>query len=256
MERENDCHKGDFGHVLVAGGDYGMGGAVLMAAKAASRVGAGKVTVFTRPEHALALLNYAPNVMSAADFEEALAGKNVIAIGCGLGVEKWGEELFLKALASDLVKIIDADGLNLVARMEKVLDLKNCVITPHVGEAARLLGCETAQINADREGAVRDLWAKYGAVVVLKGCGSLVFDGLEVKKCDFGNSGMATAGMGDVLTGVIAGLVAQKVDLARAAYLGVCKHGQAGDLMAREYGKVGMVPDDVIERLPRVLGVE
>lgn len=256
LKRRQDAHKGDFGHVLVIGGDYGMGGAVIMTALAASRVGAGKVTVLTRNAHILALLTRAPNIMYAdenSDFSEIIKNKTVIAIGPGLGKSDWARKLFFESIASELPKIIDADALNLISETKQKFNLRNAILTPHLGEAARLLGVPTDEIKNHHEKAITKLQEKYHTTIVLKGHESLVVANAKIHKCPFGNPGMATAGMGDILTGIIAGLVAQNLSCEEAAVLGTNIHGFAGDLVKKDQGEIGMIPLDLLKFLPKIL---
>lgn len=255
LKRPADCSKNDFGHVLIIGGDHGMGGAAIMAAEAACRAGAGKVTVLSRKENLTALLARLPNAMTAAEnsTKEILKNKSVIVIGCGLGKSAWSKKMFALALASKLPKIIDADGLNILSSLKKKFDLTNAIITPHVGEAARLLGVSVAEIQKNREATVKKLHEKFGAVAVLKGSGTLVFDGKKLHRCQFGNPGMATAGMGDVLSGLIGGLVAQLRDLKKSAIYGVDIHAFAGDLVAKKQGEIGMIPSDLLGMIPHAI---
>ena len=263
--RRRDAHKGDFGHVLVIGGDAGMGGAVRMAAEAALRVGAGLVSVATRPIHAAAISAARPELMChavtrASELRPLLAKADVVAIGPGLGQSDWAQELLGSVLGSDLPMVVDADALNLLA-IEPV-QRNNWILTPHPGEAARLLNNDTKSVQADRFAAVNELQQRYGGVVVLKGAGSLVAAaGSPLALCDAGNPGMASAGMGDVLTGIIAGLLAQrqtlKTDPAQAltvaARLGVIVHARAADIAAKEDGERGMLASDVTAALREVV---
>ncbi|MCR6701960.1 MAG: NAD(P)H-hydrate dehydratase [Dokdonella sp.] len=235
--RAADVNKGSFGHVLAIGGDHGMGGAIRLAAEAALRCGAGRVSVATRAEQIGAINAARPELMAhGVDGLPALAPlldrADVIALGPGLGQGAWSHALWDRALASALPAVIDADALNLLARLPAAVPAGS-VLTPHPGEAARLLGCDAEQVQADRYAAVRRLAAQHRAVVVLKGAGSLIAhpDG-RVAVCPWGNSGMASAGMGDVLTGVIAALLAQRLDAWDAARFGVALHARAGDLAA------------------------
>ncbi|HEU4590665.1 MAG TPA: NAD(P)H-hydrate dehydratase [Steroidobacteraceae bacterium] len=255
--RARDVHKGSNGRVLVVGGGIGMPGALRMAGTAALRVGAGLVTVAGAAENVAAVSGATPEliylpVSSAAGLEPALDAADVVAIGPGLGTGDWGQRLWGELLrAGRAAAVIDADALNLLAR-DPVKLPAGWIITPHPGEAARLLGIETAAVQADRLGAVRELHARYGAVAVLKGAGTLVASGAaqapEIGICDRGNPGMATAGMGDVLTGVIAGLRAQIGDSAAAARVGVLVHALAGD-SAAQGGQRGLIATDVIGEL-------
>jgi NAD(P)H-hydrate epimerase len=250
-QRPRTAHKGSHGHVLVIGGAAGTGGAARLAGEAALRVGAGLVTVGVHPQ-SLTALAARPELMSVAigaygDLDNAMGRASVLALGPGLGQSPWSMEIFAAALATHKPLILDADALNLLALAPQRRD--RWVLTPHPGEAARLLGVPVAGVQADRLGAAVELQARYGGTVVLKGAGSIVqtaADGTWI--CDRGNPGMATAGMGDVLTGVIAGIAAQCGDLPLAARAGVLVHAQAGDDAARG-GERGLVAGDVIERL-------
>jgi NAD(P)H-hydrate epimerase len=175
----------------------------------------------------------------------------VLAIGPGLGTGTWAQRLWAVALSAGLPTVADADALNLLASNPVKLP-PGWIITPHPGEAARLLGIDTAAVQGDRLGAARVLHARYGAVTVLKGAGTLVASGAgggaELAICERGNPGMATAGMGDVLTGVIAALRAQCGDGVQAARIGVLVHALAGD-SAAQTGQRGLIASDVIAEL-------
>jgi NAD(P)H-hydrate epimerase len=249
--RPRTAHKGSHGHVLVTGGAAGMGGAARLAGEAALRVGAGLVTVAVHPQ-SLTALTSRPELMSLAvgtggDLGFAMERASVIALGPGLGQSPWSMEVFGAAVAAGKPLVLDADALNLLALAPQQRD--HWVLTPHPGEAARLLGVSVAEVQADRPGAATELQARYGGTVVLKGAGSIVqtsADGAWI--CDRGNPGMATAGMGDVLTGVVAGIAAQCGDLSLAARAGVLVHALAGDRAAAD-GERGLLAGDVIARL-------
>ncbi|HEV7491040.1 MAG TPA: NAD(P)H-hydrate dehydratase [Rhodanobacteraceae bacterium] len=250
--RRGNVDKSHFGHVLAIGGDIGMGGAIRLTGEAALRCGAGLVSVATRSEHVAPLIAGRPELMvrgidDARSLENLLARASVVAIGPGLGRGEWGTSLWRAILAKNVPLVVDADALNLLARDARTLP--NAVLTPHPGEAARLLGCETAAVQADRFAAVRALADRYSAVVVLKGAGTLVGapDG-RVAVCPWGNAGMATAGMGDVLTGVIAALIAQGLPRWDAACSGVALHARAGDLAAGSAPR-GLIASDLFLRL-------
>lgn len=254
--RARDAHKGHFGHLLVVGGDHGFGGAALMAAEAAARLGAGLVSVATRAEHLAALLARRPEVMAHAvrsgqELAPLLARASAVVIGPGLGQSSWGEQLLAAALASALPLVVDADALNLLARLPPVRR-DDWLLTPHPGEAARLLGSDTAAIARDRFAAVRALQQRFGGAVILKGSGSLVADEMGVSICPYGNPGMASGGMGDVLSGVLGGLLAAGEAIGDVARLGVCLHGRAADLAAAEQGERGLLATDLIPRLQRL----
>lgn len=248
--RRRDTHKGDWGHVLIIGGDHGMAGAPLLAGEAAARVGAGLVTLATRPEHAGLQLAARPELMMAGverpgQLEPLLNRATVVAIGPGLGQGDWGATLLACVLETGLPLVLDADGLNLLAR--DPMQNPRWVLTPHPGEAARLLGSTNADIQRDRFAAVRALRDRYGGTIVLKGCGSLVAGVRgDIAVCSDGNPGMASGGMGDVLTGVIAGLMAQGLDPTTAAEAGVCLHGAAADAAAGEGGERGLLAGDLM----------
>ncbi len=251
-KRQRTAHKGKFGHVLIIGGDSGMIGAARLAAEAAARVGAGLISVATRSAHA-ALLNLTrPEIMSHGvetyeDLKPLIDKANVIAIGPGLGQSTWAVSLLEAIKETEKPVIVDADALNLLAK--NPFRFKNSILTPHIGEAARLLESTTIEIQADRFASVRALQRRFGGVCTLKGAGTLVADENEqVGVCNAGNPGMATGGMGDLLTGVIAGLVAQGLTPIEATNLGVCLHAKAGDKAAAD-GERGLLASDLISWL-------
>lgn len=250
--RPRDAHKGHYGHVLVIGGDHGMGGAVRMAAEAAARVGAGLVTVATRPEHCVGLLAARPELMcrgvdGADELQPLLARASVVVLGPGLGRGAWSQALLQEVLRFDGPLVVDADGLNLLAEAPQRND--RWVLTPHPGEAGRLLGVDTAEIQQDRFAAARRLSKRYGGVVVLKGAGTVVHaPGALPAVNTTGNPGMASGGMGDVLSGVIGGLLAQGLAASDAAAVGVWIHGAAADRAAAD-GERGLLALDLMQHL-------
>lgn len=256
--RPRQAHKGDNGHVLAIGGEHGTAGAIRLCSEAALRAGAGLVSVATRAENLIALNSARPELMAhEANGPQALQAllprASVLAVGPGLGQGAWGHGLWLTALDAGLPMVLDADGLNLLAREPREFSTP-AVMTPHPGEAARLLGCETKAIAADRFAAVRELARRYRAVAVLKGAGSLVADpDGRVAVCPWGNPGMASGGMGDLLTGIVAALLAQGCDAWQAATLGVSLHARAGDLAARRGGERGLLASDLLEPLRLLL---
>ncbi|HEY0197550.1 MAG TPA: NAD(P)H-hydrate dehydratase [Rhodanobacter sp.] len=251
--RARYANKGNNGHVLVIGGDHGMAGASRLASESALRVGAGLVSVATRTEHISSMNAARPELMAHAvdgshQLRPMLEKASVLALGPGLGRAAWGRDLWSTSLEANKPLVLDADGLNLLA-VELRRFTAATVLTPHPGEAARLLGTSTAEIEKDRFAAVRGLAKKYQAVVVLKGSGSLIADPdgrLDV--CPWGNPGMASGGMGDLLTGVIAALLAQGCSAWQAACLGVGLHARAGDLAA-EQGERGLLASDLLAPL-------
>lgn len=257
--RPRSAHKGLFGHALVIGGDHGMAGAAAMACEAALRVGAGLVSCATRAEHVPILVGRHPEVMahsvrSGQELEPLLARASVVVIGPGLGRAAWGQQLLQRALHSGLPAVVDADALNLLAQGDAAPpEHERWVLTPHPGEAARLLGCDSALIQEDRFRAAAELRRRYGGAVVLKGAGTLVCDAHGIGICNAGNPGMASGGMGDVLSGVLGGLLAQRLDVAQAARLGVCLHAAAADLAAAQAGERGLVATDLMPHLRRLV---
>ncbi len=249
--RARTSHKGSHGHVLVIGGGPGMAGAARLAGEAALRAGAGLVTLAVHPDNS-AIAASRPELMcvtaaSAADIATLLGRATVIAVGPGLGQGAWADTLVSAAIDSGLPMVVDADALNGLAA--KPRQCQHWVLTPHPGEAARLLGKTPAAVQADRLGSARELQEKYGGIAVLKGAGTIVYPpGGPAHVCDRGNPGMAAGGMGDVLTGVIAGVAAQCGDLALAAQAGVFVHAQAGDLASRA-GERGMLASDVLRQV-------
>ena len=254
--RLRDSHKGRAGHVLCVGGDHGGGGAVLLATEAALRAGAGLASVATRGVHLPALLARRPEAMVHAVEEaqalvESLQRASVVACGPGLGQRPWGRALHAAVLRSGLPLVLDADALNLLAA--DPVPPPDAILTPHPGEAARLLGCSTSAIQADRFAAAAALAERYASVVVLKGAGSIVAaPGHLPRVLDAGNPGMATGGMGDLLTGTIAAMRAQGLGAFDAACAGALLHSLAGDAAAAEGGQRGLLPSDLLPWLRRL----
>lgn len=268
--RPRIAHKGLYGHVLVVGGDHGMAGAAALASQAAARLGAGLVSCATRPEHVAALVARCPEVMAhgvrgRGDLEPLLERATTIVIGPGLGRGAWGEQLLqcvLQFAATTAIRlVVDADALNILA--ERRLDAPSpkaqgpqtqgpqtqWVLTPHPGEAARLLECQNADIQRNRFDAVAALQRRFGGVVILKGSGSLVATATGIGVAGYGNPGMASGGMGDVLSGVLGSLLAQGLSIEAAVQLGVCLHGAAADRAALEDGERGLLASDLLPHL-------
>lgn len=251
--RLHDSHKSSYGHVLLVGGDYGMPGAVRMAAEAALRSGAGLVTVVTRPEHVSTIVTARPELMVVGTEDgripgELLARVSCIVIGPGLGQNTWGNQLVGQVLATDITKVLDADALNLLTIEDG--PRTDWVLTPHPGEAARLLGDVPLAIQSDRFTAVDILQQSYGGCVVLKGSGTLVKCGAAATTavCAYGNPGMASAGMGDVLSGVLGAFLAQGFGLELAAELAVVVHARAADQAAVK-GQRGLLATDLFDSI-------
>lgn len=256
--RRRSAHKGEFGHVLVIGGAPGFAGATRLAGEAAARTGAGLVSLATHPAHAATLGLARPELMchgvqQPGDLYPLLNRATVLAVGPGLGQSDWGQGLYTAAMASGLSAVVDADALNILARAPQ--HQEHWVLTPHPGEAARLLDITGPELLGDRFAAAQQIQARYGGVVVLKGAGTLVQagGGRSPALCSEGNPGMASGGMGDVLTGIIAGLLAQGFDLEDAATTGVCLHGAAADKAACAGGERGLLASDLFGPLRHLL---
>jgi ADP-dependent NAD(P)H-hydrate dehydratase / NAD(P)H-hydrate epimerase len=253
-------HKGLFGKVVVVGGGAGMPGAVRLAAEAALRVGAGLVTVASRPEH-LQVVGTRPELMfhsiaGARDVANAISGADVVLIGPGLGRDTWADEVLtsaFSAIPADAPVVVDADALNLIAAGPGRQHCDHWILTPHPAEAGRLLRVSTDDVQRDRMAALQNLCGQRGGTIVLKGANTLVGRAGEVTRvCDRGNPGMAVPGMGDVLAGAIAGILAQGRDPFLAAAAAVHAHATAGDSCARS-GLRGILALDLARELRSVL---
>ncbi|MDD1612560.1 MAG: NAD(P)H-hydrate dehydratase, partial [Methylococcaceae bacterium] len=254
--RQRCAHKGNMGHVLVVGGELGYSGAARMAGEAALRVGAGLVSIATRKEHAGLMNLNRPELMCCgvergSGLIPLLDRADVVVLGPGLGQGAWGKEMFDAVLKSDKPIVLDADGLNLLAA--SAIYKPNWILTPHPGEAGRLLRCSTQSVQQDRFAAVAAMRATYDGVVVLKGAGSLIASDSGIAVSTTGNPGMASGGMGDVLSGVIAGLIAQGLDSRDAAEQGVYLHGRAADLAAAKDGERGLLATDLLPFLRQLV---
>ena len=254
--RSPDAHKGQFGHVLLIGGDRGFGGAVLLSAQSALRSGAGLVSLATRSEHVPAALARLPEVMalgahSANQLMGLLEQASIVVVGPGLGQAAWGRSLLSAAANAPRPQVWDADALNLLSKGGLRVPAGS-VITPHPGEAARLLGLSTLEVQADRAAAARALSKKYAVVAVLKGAGTLIAspEG-QMARCDQGHPAMASAGLGDVLAGLIGALLAQGMSAYDGSCLAVWLHAAAGE----RQGKLGrgLAASDLIVAIRQLL---
>lgn len=232
QERPKNSHKGDYGQALVIGGDTGMMGAITLTAQACAHAGAGVVRVVTRSENAPWITMKCPEVMAYGERQllDLMGRSTVLAVGSGMVVNDWSKGLWQSLLAVNLPMIVDAGALRLLAAQPMRRD--NWILTPHPGEAAALLGVTTEAVQADRLAAVVALHEKFGGVIVLKGAGTLVYDGGDAHLCDFADGAMSSSGMGDVLAGIITALVAQGLSLMQAALEGVMMHARAGEKLA------------------------
>lgn len=276
--RPTDAHKGTFGRVLVVGGSHGMIGAPALAANAALRGGAGLVTFAAPSSVQLTVAGLCPcatSVPLACDQQgyldtpavrqvmEAVGKADVLAVGPGMAIGHPQRDIVQATLAGTKPVVLDADGLNNLAQLSDWSGSRKCplVLTPHPGEFARLTGLDAGEIQSDREAAAVEAanrWSQQGdtdapLVVLLKGAGTVVTDGERIYVNDTGNPGMATGGTGDVLTGLIAALVGQGLDVFDAACLGTQLHGRAGDLAAERLGEASLTAWDLLDSLPAAI---
>ncbi len=286
--RPKCAHKGNFGHVLFIGGDEGMQGAIRLAAEAALRCGSGLVSVATHPTHSTNLNLGRPEIMvhgiaQASALKPLIEKATVIVIGPGLGLSEWSKSLFVETISSNLPTVLDADALNLLADENNAIKPKeNWILTPHPKEMSRLLGISTAEVENDRfkynlacieaktesrgtaettkerndadpQGEVKP--NQSGGVSILKGAGTLISNKHNTFVCNQGNPGMASGGMGDVLSGVIAAMLAQGLSLFNAASAGVYLHATAADLAA-ENGERGLLASDLFSHLRTLVNPE
>lgn len=257
--RSRTAHKGDNGRLLLVGGSPGMAGAIRLAAEAALRAGAGLVYVGTHADSIASVMAGRPEIMCHAiagpeDLEPLIGLADAVVLGPGLGQGEWGRSLWSALVGTPLPLVVDADGLNILAKLP--CQRADWILTPHPGEAARLLGLAAGAVQADRLKSATDLAARFGATAVLKGACSLtaVSGAAEspatVHVCDRGNPGMATAGTGDVLAGIVGALLARSVQSALAARAGVLLHALAGDDAAAD-GERGMIATDMLPFIRR-----
>lgn len=255
--RPINSHKGSFGYLIIVGADNGMLGAGLLAGKAALRTGAGKVQLMSTVEHLDQAALYCPELMSMADIEQfntTVTQVDALVLGPGLGLYDWGREMFELCMQQDKPIIIDADALTILAEKNSLISQAESVLTPHPGEAAKLLSITTAQVQANRRQTAIDIAKKYNSVCVLKGAGTLITSPKadDCYLCDFGNPGMATAGMGDVLSGIIGALLAQGLTALEAAKAGVWLHSNAADWRVSQTNQTSLIASDVIEALAEI----
>lgn len=258
--RQASTHKHQCGHVLVVGGNEGMAGAAKMAAAAAYRCGAGLVTAAVHPKSALSVSARFPEVMTraiddSAALSEAMARADVMVLGPGLGHDDWAQVVMAKAIESKLPMVVDADALTMLAKEPK--KNSNWVLTPHPGEAARLLDTTSATVQSDRLKALTEITERYGGTCVLKGNGSLIGNQTDMGSylCDLGSPAMASGGMGDILSGVIAALMGQGLSATDAARVGVWVHSSSGESAAAELGDRGLMATDLLTELPKHINV-
>ena len=255
--RADDSHKGSNGRVLIAGGEQSMAGAACLAGWSAYSAGAGLVRVATIPDNVTAITSCRPELLvsaidSASALKPLLQQIDTLAVGPGLGQTAWSRSIFEYCLEHATPNIVDADGLNLLAdTRDKRADW---ILTPHPGEAARLLDCQARDIQADRLAAASEIVHQYGGICILKGHGSLVAseqgDGWH---CPYGNAALAVAGTGDVLTGLLAALLAQGMRPLQASVAAVVLHASAADIHAAEFGNVGMLASELMGPIRKLI---
>lgn len=255
IKRTPSAHKGTAGTVLLIGGNHSMGGAIQLAATATLRAGTGLTKVITQPDNLIKLTQEQPELMTypPSQLSTLITEVDALAIGPGLGLDSWAQDLFQQTLNAvpDFAQplVMDADALKLLAQTNQLPENPNWVLTPHPGEAAVMLNFTTQEIQHDRFSAIQKLQEKYGGVIVLKGNGTLIFDGKQMELCPLGNPGMAVGGMGDVLTGMIASYLAQGMNLIDAACLGVYQHAAIADQIIEHQSLTSLIPSDIIARL-------
>ncbi|MBT0586930.1 NAD(P)H-hydrate dehydratase [Alteromonas oceanisediminis] len=252
--REVNSHKGTYGRLLCIGGNKGTAGAIRLSSEAALRSGAGLVKVYAHEDSKIQINAGRPELMVVTDnLDAALEWATCVVIGPGLGQDDWSHNAFEKTLnycqSHKKPMVIDADALNILSRHSGAFNVDQCVITPHSGEAARLLSDNVEAVEADRFNAARLLAQRYHAICVLKGAGTIVDTEKYAWVCKHGNPGMATAGMGDVLSGVLGALLAQGLRADVATKYGVTVHARAGDILAQDYGQRGLLASDLFDTL-------
>jgi NAD(P)H-hydrate epimerase len=259
-KRQAASHKGSIGTLLTVGGHRDFTGAICLASEVALRAGAALVSVCCHEQSRDILLSRRPELMVAASNAKELASVSVlnkvkaIVLGPGLGRDNWSKALFDLVINFSQRKVVDADALYFLAQQPR--KSASWVLTPHPGEAAILLACTIADIEADRFAAVKKIAQRYGGICVLKGAGTLVSDGQSTWINTTGNPGMASGGMGDVLSGIIGALILQSVDLYQAARLGVYIHGRAADIIAKKHGQIGILASDLYPEIQQLINAE
>jgi len=245
-------HKGSYGRLLCIGGNSGMAGAIRLSAEAALRSGTGLVKVYAHESSKIQISAGRPEIMvTSSGLNEALAWATCVVIGPGLGQDDWSRATYETVLQycqnNPKPMVIDADALNIMASTAAFVSIDDCVMTPHSGEAARLLSVSVDEVENNRFVFARQVAERYHSTCVLKGAGTIIDDEQNSWVCRHGNPGMATAGMGDVLTGIIGSLMAQSVSTPLACQYGVSLHAKAGDIVAEKQGQRGMLASDLFD---------
>lgn len=258
-KRAKDSHKGSFGRLLIVAGSSGMSGSAILASRAAMRSGVG-LTYLAVPQKLVDFIDLASPEVITLSFEKIKTIKpNTLVVGPGLGLTPKTRQLLFSLLTTHYAQLttilLDADALNIVAKriglLRKAQAKAKVIITPHPGEMARLIKKKIAYVQSNRRKVAKEFARSHNCVVVLKGHRTLVADPCgDVYENKTGNPGMATAGVGDVLSGMIGALSAQGLSSFDAAMIGVYTHGQAGDMAAREKGECGLIASDIVEKIP------
>lgn len=249
-KREENSNKGTFGKILNISGSKYMWGAALLSSLSALKIGAGYV-ILASDENVLNRIN-APEIVLSSISKIPEIDPTVLLIGCGLSTSDEAKELFNQTIPSKLPTVIDADGLNILAQTDITLD-KNTILTPHPKEASRLLNCSLEEVIENMENSAKKICEKYNCITVLKSHKTIVTDGENFYHNTTGNSALAKAGSGDVLAGMIAGLLAQGSSPYEASCLGVYLHGLAGDLAKNDLTAYGVLASDTIRYIPFAL---
>lgn len=250
--RALNSHKGNHGKLLCVGGNQGTAGAIRLSSEAALRAGAGMVKVYTHQSSIMPIsIGRAELMVMSENLEQALEWASCVVLGPGLGQDEWAKKTFCTVMhycqEHNTPLVLDADALNLLAENASAYTLAQCVLTPHPGEATRLISKNTSEIESNRFGSVRLCAKRYNATCILKGAGSLIDNGKSTWVCENGNAALAVGGSGDVLTGIIGALLAQGLSIDEAARYGVTLHARAGEVAAEEQGQRGMLPSDLFQ---------
>jgi len=259
-KRKRATHKGNIGLGIVVGGNQSMPGAARLTSEAALRAGAALIATACHQDNRMAMMNGRPEIMLAPSdvklLKQWLLIKNAkaYAIGPGLGVDDWAIEHFNHIIELEKPCVVDADALNLLAKQKLTRD--NWILTPHPKEAANLLACSVAEVEQNRFEAVTSIAQQYGGICLLKGAGTLISDGAQTWINTSGNPGMASGGMGDVLTGIILAMIMQCDDLMSATRLAAFIHGQAADIIASKFGERGMLASDLFVEIRSLVNID
>lgn len=248
-KRDENSNKGTFGKILNISGSEYMSGAAYLSSVSALKVGAGYVELASEERVLNAVATLAPEVVLAPIDKISEISATVLLIGCGLSTSKKAKDIFNMVIPSEIPTVIDADGLNILSQTNLKLN-KNVILTPHPKEASRLLGCTLEEILNNMEKSAQKISEKFNCITVLKSHRTIITDGEKIYHNTTGNSALAKAGSGDVLAGMISGLLAQKMNSFDAAVLGVYLHGLAGDIAKNDLTAYGVLASDTIRYIP------